>query len=358
MKKRSKLRVTSPKRQHQHSMKSPQATPAKAPARYSKEYDYESSSALQTPSKQVVSTSAGYVASPAPASPIHSKMRSQNSWTQSHPKAIFSPTQWRAQKALEKHDKKKGSRRGREDSPSERGPQGDPLGVLFTLLQEDPDILLYMKTLPRRVPTRFLRRPPILGPKKHGLPRNTIVLDLDETLVHCTTDPIADYDQTFNVNFNGHKYCVYMRKRPFMRDFLERCAQWFEVVIFTASQSCYANTLLDVVDPERKLIHHRVFRESCAHYKENFLKPLDILNRPLSNAFIIDNSPQCFGFQVENGIPITSWFEDPKDDELMQLLPFLEEMKDMQDVRPYIKDTFRVSEFLTHLPQDCMSRYA
>lgn len=304
--------------------------------------------------KQRVDTSAAYVSTP-PASPIHSKTRAAQSpskgdgrWAHAYPKTIFSPTQWKKQKALEKCcDKKKNGKNKKHESC---GPQGDPLGVMFTLLEEDPDILIYMKNLPRRVPARFLRRKPVLQKKSLKMPKNTIVLDLDETLVHCTTDPIEQYDTTFNVEFSGHQYCVYMRKRPFMEDFLERCSKWFEVVIFTASQECYADTLLDVVDPERKMIHHRVFRESCAQYKDNFLKPLNILNRKLENAFIIDNSPQCFGFQVENGIPITSWFEDPKDDELMQLLPFLEEMKDMDDVRPYITETFRVREFLDKVP--------
>jgi len=107
--------------------------------------------------------------------------------------------------------------------------------------------------------------------------------------------------------------------------------------------------LLDVIDKDRKYIHHRVFRESCAHYKDNFLKPLEILNRSLSNCFLIDNSPQTFGFQVDNGIPITSWFDNDQDNELQQLLVILKEMQDLADVRPFIRKTFGVQEFLDHI---------
>lgn len=42
-----------------------------------------------------------------------------------------------------------------------------------------------------------------------------------------------------------------VRKRPHLMEFLERCAELFEVVVFTASQKIYAQQLLDVIDPAR-----------------------------------------------------------------------------------------------------------
>ncbi len=62
------------------------------------------------------------------------------------------------------------------------------------------------------------------------------VLDLDETLVHCSVDPIPDADLTFGVEFNGANYMVYVRKRPFLDRFLELVYEKFEVTVFTASQ--------------------------------------------------------------------------------------------------------------------------
>ena len=59
--------------------------------------------------------------------------------------------------------------------------------------------------------------------------RPTLALDLDETLVHCTVEPIEKPDLTFPVTFNGTFYQVYVRKRPYLDYFLETVSKSFEV---------------------------------------------------------------------------------------------------------------------------------
>ncbi|XAR66661.1 Phosphoprotein phosphatase [Bertholletia excelsa] len=168
----------------------------------------------------------------------------------------------------------------------------------------------------------------------------TLVLDLDETLVHSTLEPCDDTDFTFPVFFNMKEHTVYVKQRPYLRMFLERVAEVFEVVVFTASQSIYAEQLLDILDPDGRLISRRAYRESCIFSDGSYTKDLTVLGVDLAKVAIIDNSPQVFRLQVNNGIPIKSWFDDPSDCALVSLLPFLETLVDADDVRPIIAKRF------------------
>ncbi|XP_059669242.1 uncharacterized protein LOC132314373 isoform X2 [Cornus florida] len=168
----------------------------------------------------------------------------------------------------------------------------------------------------------------------------TLVLDLDETLVHSTLEHRDDADFTFPVFFNLKEHIVYVKQRPYLQTFLERVAEMFEIVIFTASQSIYAKQLLDILDPDGKFISRRAYRESCVFSDGSYTKDLTVLGVDLAKVAIIDNSPQVFQLQVNNGIPIKSWFDDPSDSALISLLPFLETLVDADDVRPIIAKRF------------------
>ncbi|XP_042520446.1 CTD small phosphatase-like protein 2-B isoform X4 [Macadamia integrifolia] len=186
---------------------------------------------------------------------------------------------------------------------------------------------------------------PMLLPKETRKRKSiTLVLDLDETLVHSTLEQCDDADFTFQVFFNMEEHTVYVRQRPYLQTFLERVAEMFEVFVFTASQSNYAEQLLNILDPEGKLISRRAYRESCIFSDGSYTKDLTVLGVDLAKVAIIDNSPQVFRLQVNNGIPIKSWFDDPSDRALISLLPFLETLVDADDVRPIIAKRFGDSD--------------
>ncbi|KAH9295701.1 hypothetical protein KI387_039289 [Taxus chinensis] len=209
---------------------------------------------------------------------------------------------------------------------------------------DDFDPYLFIKSLPDLSEVVSPYRPILLPKQARRRPPITLVLDLDETLIHSTLEHCDDADFTFQVHFDMKEHTVYVRRRPYLEVFMERVAQMFEVIVFTASQSIYAEQLLNKLDPKQKLIRQRVYRESCVLVDGNYTKDLTVLGRDLAKIFIIDNSPQAFGLQVDNGIPIESWFDDRSDSALVSLLPFLETLVRVDDVRPIIANKFNLRQ--------------
>ena len=166
--------------------------------------------------------------------------------------------------------------------------------------------------------------------------KKTLVLDIDETLVHSSFFPFEKNDLILNVNFDGIFYNIYVLVRPWAEQFIKDISKIFEVITFTASIPAYASPLLDILD-KGKNIQHRLYREHCTFINGVFIKDLKRLNRNLKDVIIVDNSPLAFAFDSENGLPIISWFDDPVDKELINIQPLLEFLANTKDVRKYIK---------------------
>jgi carboxy-terminal domain RNA polymerase II polypeptide A small phosphatase len=172
--------------------------------------------------------------------------------------------------------------------------------------------------------------------------KNTLVLDLDETLVHSSAsrsshNPNSTHDVKLPLILGDGQRCeVFVKLRPFVNDFLHSVGRMFEVVVFTASLSKYASPLISVLDPDGKNCHHRLFREHCTEYSGSFVKDLTLLGRSLNRVIIIDNSPAAYLYQPRNAIPCTTWVGDPSDNELPQFLPLLQLLSVADDVYPIL----------------------
>lgn len=155
--------------------------------------------------------------------------------------------------------------------------------------------------------------------------KKCLILDLDETLVHSSFKYLRTADFVIPVEIDNQVHHVYVIKRPGVDEFLQRVGKWYEVVVFTASVAKYGDPLLDKLDTS-KSVHHRLFRDSCYSHQGNFIKNLSQIGRPLSDSIIIDNSPASYIFHPQHSVPISSWFSDTHDNELLDLLPFLEDL--------------------------------
>jgi len=163
-----------------------------------------------------------------------------------------------------------------------------------------------------------------------------LVLDLDETLVHSSFKPIPNPDFIIPVEIEDQVYKVYVVKRPGVDQFLAAMGGLFEVVVFTASLAKYADPVLDLLD-KHKVVKVRLFRDACVNYKGNYVKDLGKLGREIHNVIIIDNSPSSYLFHPENAVPIDTWFDDENDTELLDLIPVLESLTKVDNVRTVLE---------------------
>ena len=151
------------------------------------------------------------------------------------------------------------------------------------------------------MPPPYIKTP---NPKKY-----TLVLDLDETLVN------------FKIKKGREGY---VRLRPFLFGFLEEVSQSYELIIFTSSTEAYANSVIEAIEHDKKYFDYVFYRQHTIIVGNDFVKDLTRIGRPLNSTIIIDNTPQNFRFQKENGISIKPfWGQDSNDKTLYDLMPIL-----------------------------------
>lgn len=189
-----------------------------------------------------------------------------------------------------------------------------------------------------------------LGRKPGCSGRKTLIFDLDETLIHCCSD-ISQADVKLPIILPSQQVTtVGIQIRPYVHECLAAASRLFEVVVFTASQRVYADTVLDYLDPTHSLIHHRLYRENCIPVKGMYVKDLRLFaGRELKDLVIVDNTVISFINQLDNGIPIPTWTNDSSDNELLHLISFFPALLQAADVRTVLSSTFHLREILSDL---------
>lgn len=171
--------------------------------------------------------------------------------------------------------------------------------------------------------------------------KKVLVLDLDETLIHSRHDgvlnrlskPNTTPDFVLKVVIDKHPVRFFVHKRPHVDYFLDVVSQWYELVIYTASMEIYGSAVCDKLDRSKGILNRRYYRQHCRVELGSFTKDLSSVHSDLSSIIIIDNSPGAYKCFPENAIPIKSWFANPFDTALLNLLPMLDSLRFCNDVR-------------------------
>ena len=166
-------------------------------------------------------------------------------------------------------------------------------------------------------------KPPFLGPPSDPKKIFTLVVDLDETLVHYVEEESRAYVQV----------------RPYADYFLTEMGKYFEIVIFTAAAEDYADIVLNELD-KNNAIDYKLYRKHTEQINGVFIKDLSKLGRDINKVVIIDNNKDNFSLQPENGLHICSFLGDQEDDELYLLTTDLMKIVkgNKKDLRPAVKE--------------------
>ena len=156
--------------------------------------------------------------------------------------------------------------------------------------------------IPRRQPS-YLNVEPTQSQKK------TLILDLDETLIHSMSKGgRMNSGHMVEVRLNSanlapgqagmsqHPILYWVNKRPYCDEFLRRVCKWFNLVVFTASVQEYADPVIDWLESERKFFSARYYRQHCTFRQGAYIKDLSSVEPDLSNVMILDNSPLSYLF--------------------------------------------------------------
>ena len=142
-----------------------------------------------------------------------------------------------------------------------------------------------------------------------------------------------------------------------MKHCLSEVAKSCVIIVYTASHQSYADSVLDTIDPNKDYIKYRLYRHNCVEVdmegEKFYIKDLRILrNVEIKNMVIIDNSIMSFAFQLENGIPILPYYDNPEDSELNFLINYINYITKFDDIRIPNMDKIKMDYFLNAAKED------
>ena len=150
--------------------------------------------------------------------------------------------------------------------------------------------------------------------------RKTLVLDLDETLIHAQRDGIPEIavtgkmaDFLVKVTIDDCPVQFHVFKRPHVDFFLKMVNQWYDLVVFTASLEVYGTAVVSRLDRRRKMLTRCFFRQHCTMDLNGYTKDLTLVSPDLSKVLILDNSPGAYRSNPDNAVCLLYTSPSPRD---------------------------------------------
>jgi Dullard-like phosphatase family protein len=162
-----------------------------------------------------------------------------------------------------------------------------------------------------------------------------VILDLDETLVYASEEHLG-YEHDFEVSH----YLVY--KRPYLREFIDFVLENFRVAIWTSSGEDYAAEVVNCIFGGKDKLEFVWARNRCVRrfdpkmFEQYFIKDLKKVRRlgySLDHILMIDDTPKKLMRNYGNLVRVSPFEGDRRDEELLDLMPYLEELKSTKDIR-------------------------
>ena len=154
--------------------------------------------------------------------------------------------------------------------------------------------------------------------------RCTVVLDLDETLLKtlsCTAAVRAAMiwrKESITVSPQG----IYFLKRPYLSEFLTKLDLIAEIIIFTSSDTNYANELCTVIQKQVDVQFAAILTRQNCHVcgQQGVIKDLKVIKgRKKRKTIIVDDLSNVWPFHAQSLIQIPKYHGSANDKELIKI---------------------------------------
>jgi len=172
-----------------------------------------------------------------------------------------------------------------------------------------------------------------------------LILDIDETLLHATVQPLAH-----NPDCHIGPYEVYLR--PYLAEFLEETSRLFKLAIWSSSSPDYVQAIVSQIIPASVSLEFAWSRDRCitridpewhSYYYVKDLRKVKRCGYDLNRTLIVDDTPRKVERNFGNAIYVTPWFGDNRhDNELQRLAAYLPKLCREQNLRRIEKRNWKI----------------